>query len=105
MLFTSSWRRIAPRPAADALDEDLLDRRVGDEELRHPDAPIEGRSQDDLGIDVPVDVELRVVAPGPSDSNAAQLRDPAERRPLATLAVLAAVAAVKRASKGVRPDT
>ena len=49
------------RPAADALDEDLLDRRVGDLEMRDAKAAVERRPEDGLGIDVAVDVELRVV--------------------------------------------
>ena len=62
----------------DALDEDLLERRIGDLEPEDLVAAADGRAEDRLRIGPGIDVELGEVAARPRDADVGQRSEPLE---------------------------
>src|SRR5438132_5532792 len=67
---------LADRPAH-VLDEDLLERRIGDLIAGHAYATRERRPEDHLRVSLPVDVELGEILAWPNDPHAGDGRQPA----------------------------
>ena len=74
----ASQRSLLDVERADAFDEDLLERRIGDLEAKDVAAASHRRAQDRLRVGAGVDLELGVVVARPGDRHVRQRPEPGE---------------------------